>query len=365
MTKILFLTQTLGGGGAERVLVNLVNNMNKTKYDVTVETMFSGGVNEKFLNKDVKYFCKKAPMFHGISQVMRFIPARLLYKYFVGKEKYDVVVAFMHGIPAKVISGCTLKNAKKISWLHCGDMNKTSMFTCFPTFKSAVKAYGTFDEVLGVAKSVSDAFSKKTGLYDNVSYCYNVNDTNKIFSLAAEEDVDIKYTPPLVCSVGRFTAEKGFSRLIKISNRLHKEGIDHTLMLIGGGALEEKIKAEAQELGENVIFTGFQSNPYKYLNKADIFVCSSFFEGLSTSTTEAVILGLPTVSTNVSGAKEILGENNKYGMVVGIEDEDLYKGLKEMLTSEELCNSYKEKAKKRGEFFNTENAVRETVKHFE
>ena len=364
MTKILFLTQTLGGGGAERVLVNLVNNMDKTKYDVTVATMFGGGVNEKFLNKDVKYFCKKAPLFPGVSQIMRFIPAKLLYKYFVGKEKYDVVVAFMHGVPAKVISGCTLKNAKKISWLHCGDMNKTSMFTCFPTFKSAVKAYSSFDKILGVAKSVSDAFSKKTGLYDNVSYCYNVNDTAKIFDMS-KETVELEYKAPLVCSVGRFTSEKGFSRLIKISNRLHNEGVEHSLMLIGGGTLEESIKAEAKALNEDVIFTGFQNNPYKYLNKADIFVCSSFFEGLSTATTEAVVLGLPTVSTNVSGAKEILGENNEYGMVVGMDDEDLYKGLKEMLTNDEVRNSYKEKAKERGEFFNTENAVRETVKHFE
>lgn len=364
MIKILFLTQNLGGGGAERVLVNLVNNMDKTKYDITVATMFSDGVNKDFLSKDVKYFCKHAPSFHGVSQVMRFIPARLLYKYFVGNEKYDVVVAFMHGVSAKVISGCTLKNAKKISWLHCGDMEKTSMFRSFPTFKSAVKAYSSFDKVLGVAKSVSDAFSKKTGLYENVSYCYNVNDTNKIFKLA-EETVELVYKAPLVCSVGRFTSEKGFSRLIKISNRLHNECIDHTLMLIGGGALEENIKAEAKELNENVIFTGFQNNPYKYLNKADVFVCSSFFEGLSTATTEAVVLGIPTISTNVSGAKEILGEHNEYGLVVGMEDEDLYQGLKEMLTNEELRNSYKEKAKIRGEFFNTENAVRETVKHFE
>ncbi len=364
MIKILFLTQTLGGGGAERVLVNLVNNMDKAKYDITVATMFSGGVNEKFLNKDVKYFCKHAPSFHGVSQVMRFIPAKWLYKYFVGNEKYDVVVAFMHGLPAKVISGCTLKNAKKISWLHCGDMEKTSMFSCFLNFKSAVKAYGSFDKVLGVAKRVSDAFSKKTGLYENVSYCYNVNDTDKIFNLA-KETVELDYKSPLVCSVGRFTAEKGFSRLIKISNRLHNEGVDHTLMLIGGGALEETIKLEAKELGESVIFTGFQDNPYKYLSKADIFVCSSFFEGLSTATTEAVVLGLPTVSTNVSGAKEILGENNEYGLVVGVDDEDLYNGLKEMLTNEEVRNYYKKQAEIRGEFFNTENAVRETVKHFE
>ena len=55
MKKVLFFIPTLGQGGAEKVLVNLVNNMDKSKYDVTVQVLFDGGVNTQFLNKDVKY----------------------------------------------------------------------------------------------------------------------------------------------------------------------------------------------------------------------------------------------------------------------------------------------------------------------
>ena len=71
------------------------------------------------------------------------------------------------------------------------------------------------------------------------------------------------------------------------------------------------------------------------------------------------------IASTVSGAREILGENNDYGLVVGLEDDDLYDGLKKMITDEKLRYHYKEKANERGQFFNTENAVRDTVKFFE
>lgn len=364
MIRILFLIQTLGGGGAERVLVNLVNNMDHSKYDISVRTMFGDGANRELLSKQVKYSCKKAPYFPGVTYLFRFIPSKLLYKYFIGSDEYDIVVAFMHGLPAKVIAGCTLKNVRRIAWLHCGDMNKTSMFRCFPTFCSAVKTYSGFDKVLGVAKTVTDNFTRATGISHNVSVCYNVNDTDLIRNLAAENAEIPDYPNPLVCSVGRFTEEKGFSRLVQISHRLHSEGINHTLMLIGAGAQFERIKLEANALGENVIFTGFQQNPYKYMKNADIFVCSSYYEGLSTATTEAIILGIPTISTNVSGAKEILGENSEYGKVVDLDDESLYTALKEFIMDDNLRLYFKKQAEKRSVFFTTENSVKETVKHF-
>ncbi|MCD8025718.1 MAG: hypothetical protein LUF33_01975 [Clostridiales bacterium] len=56
MTKILFMIPNLSHGGAEKVLVNLVNNMDRNKFDITVQTLFAGGVNEQFLKKDIK--CK-------------------------------------------------------------------------------------------------------------------------------------------------------------------------------------------------------------------------------------------------------------------------------------------------------------------
>ncbi len=92
MKKILFLIDSLTGGGAEKVLVNLVNNMDTTEYDITVETMFFDGVNAQFLKPEINYFCRKAPHFHGISHVLKRIPDTLLYKYFVGNAKYDIQV---------------------------------------------------------------------------------------------------------------------------------------------------------------------------------------------------------------------------------------------------------------------------------
>ena len=58
MIKILFLINTLGGGGAERVLVNLVNSMDKTKFDITIETMFADGINKEFLTSDIRCISK-------------------------------------------------------------------------------------------------------------------------------------------------------------------------------------------------------------------------------------------------------------------------------------------------------------------
>jgi hypothetical protein len=106
LIKVLFLINSLNGGGAERVLVNLVNNMDRNRFDLTVETMFNDGVNRDFLHKDIKYISKKAISFHGISKLIRLIPASALYKFFIGNDKYDVLIAYMHGAPTKVIAGC-------------------------------------------------------------------------------------------------------------------------------------------------------------------------------------------------------------------------------------------------------------------
>ena len=91
MIKILFLINTLGGGGAEKVLVNLVNNMDRGQFDITVETMFSGGVNQTLLKPDIKYICKNAFTMKGISHIYKFLPSKYLYRKYIGRKKYDII----------------------------------------------------------------------------------------------------------------------------------------------------------------------------------------------------------------------------------------------------------------------------------
>ena len=74
---------------------------------------------------------------------------------------------------------------------------------------------------------------------------------------------------------------------------------------------------------------GFQSNPYSYMKRSDLYVCSSYVEGFSTVVSEAVILGIPVVTTESSGMREILGDS-EYGLITENSDESLYQGMKKM-----------------------------------
>lgn len=357
MKKLLFLIHTLGGGGAERALVNLVNHLNPEKYDITVETMFDDGINAKGLMPHIHYISKKAPCPKGTAQLLKMIPARALFRFFIGKKDYDLLIAYMHGIPVKVISGN--KNTKKIAWLHNGNPETSTMFTCWLSENRAFKAYDCCDAIVGVCKSVSDAFSQYTHITKKVRVVYNTLDSNRIISLS-------KSNPPVffdkqyinIVTTGRLGKEKGYSRLINVCKKIRDEGNSIKLYIIGSGTEEESLKRQVNNLSmdNTVFFLGFQDNPYQYVDKCDIFVCSSFTEGLSTATLEALILGKAIVSTDVSGAKEILGDN-EYGIIVNNSEEGIYSGLKTLLNDRKNLNEYGIKAMKRGSFFSVNNTV--------
>ena len=365
MIKILFLINTLGGGGAEKVLVNLVNNMDYSKFDITVETMFDDGVNAKLLNKEIRYISKKALCPRGIAQIFRFFSSKQLFKFFIGDEKYDILVAYMHGAPVKVISGCTDKHTKKISWLHNGNPATGTFFKFWFSEKNAIKVYEKLDAVVGVSNSVSKAFSDYTKISENIITVYNTNDVKKIIDLSAEKAEKDKSVIDIM-SVGRISHEKGYLRFFEVCNKLKKEYREIKVTVIGSGEEENELRTlvEKNNASDWFILTGFQCNPYKYLANADLFVCPSYVEGLSTAVTEAIILGIPSVSTDVSGAKEILGENNEYGIVVDNSEEGLFNGMKMMLSDIQIREDYREKANKRAEFFKTENTVRQAEKLF-
>ncbi len=366
MIKILFLINTLGGGGAERVLVNLVNNMNSCEFDITVKTMFEGGVNASLLNDSVKYINKNAPCPRGVAYIFRFIPSKLLYKIFIGNEKYDILVAYMHGAPVKVICGCSDKSVKKIAWLHNGNPETGTFFNFWFNKKSAFKAYMQCNKLVAVSKSVEDSFFAYTGI-NNVSVVYNTSDVAIIKELSIEDcPMTFKNGSPVICSVGRLVKEKSYDRLINVAARLKSDGFDFNLVIVGDGEKRNELKNQAEKLNASdyIHFVGYDTNPYKYLKHSDLFVCSSYTEGLSTALTEAIILGIPCVSTDVSGAIEILGENNDFGIVTENSEQGIYEGIRKMLEDENIRWHYSQKAKERSVFFNTENTVRQAEELF-
>lgn len=362
MTKILFLINTLGGGGAEKVLVNLVNNMDSSAFDITVETMFDDGVNADRLNKNIRYISKKAHCPRGIAYILRFFSAKQLYRYFIGNEKYDVIVAYMHGAPVKVISGCPDSKTKKIAWLHNGNPETGTFFRFWFSKKKAFDAYRSCNSIAAVSDSVAKAFSKYTVIKDNVSVVYNTNEVAKIRSMATEfnpyENAEESFR---IVSVGRISAEKGYDRFYHVCHRLHDEGYNFDVTIAGSGEKENELRqlVEKDNSCDWFHFAGFQSNPYPYVANADLFVCPSYQEGLSTAVTEAVILGVPCISTDVSGAKEILGYNNEYGVVTQNNEDALYIGIKELLENKEFLKKYQSNVQERASFFDTAKTVKQ------
>ena len=156
------------------------------------------------------------------------------------------------------------------------------------------------------------------------------------------------------------TQLQGVSKAISSIAENIEKNIKNHIYILGIGEEKEKYEKYLTEnnLTDTFTFLGYRDNPYKYVKKADLYVCSSRREGFSTAVTEALIVGTPVVSTNCSGAYELLGENNEYGIVTENNEDALYEGIKKMLTTPDLLEAYAAKAKERGKAFSTEKTVK-------
>ena len=130
MIKILFLIHDLGQGGAEKVLVNLLNNLDKTKFDVTLMVLFGGGIHENSLDPSIKLIRIFKKMIPGNSIWLKLATPRQLHRMFI-HDKYDIEIAYLEGPSARIISGCSDKKTKLISWIHSkqSPMKQLSRYT--------------------------------------------------------------------------------------------------------------------------------------------------------------------------------------------------------------------------------------------
>ncbi len=361
MKKILFFIHDLGQGGAEKVLVNLVNNMDRTKFDITVQALFAGGVNEQFLCRDVKYKCCYKKVFPGNSRYMKLFTPKQLFKKYI-KEDYDIIVSYLEGPAARIVSGCTNHKTKLVNWIHCKMENEREAMVGFRSFDEAKKCYNRFDFTACVSKWVMHYFTQTFSFEKPIDVIYNTIETDDIIEKSEEPVTDIEFRKDYfnICSVGKISQVKGFDRLAVIHKKLLDDGIKNHVYIFGIG--EDRAKIEDFLLENNLqstfTFMGYNTNPYKYVKNCDLYVCSSYSEGFSTSVTESLIVGTPVVTTLCSGMKEMLGENNEYGIVTENNEDALYQGIKKILTEEGLLEHYAKQAEERGRFFDTKTTAK-------
>lgn len=358
--KILFLIHDLYCGGAERVLVNLVNNLDQEKYDITIQTLFDVGMLRDRLNDNIHYIGGFKKVFRGNVTLTKLFTSNQLCKMLI-KDDYDLVVSYLEGQCSRIVSAY---NGKKIAWIHVESNSQEEITNNFRSYDETKNCYSKFDKIVCVAKTVEDNFNSYFHLEDKTEVIYNVIDKDAILEKSKEKQALINPNDDCfnIVSVGRLLIEhKGFDRLIRIHNKLNEEGIKNKLFIFGEG--EGRKTLEELTNDDLVVLSGFVENPYKYVKDADLFVCPSYKEGYSTAVTEALILGIPVISTEVSGARELI--NNGCGVVCENDEQALYNAIKQALTNKALLEEYKQKAKSRSEQFSTAELVENCEKIFD
>lgn len=379
MKKILFILPSLTMGGLERTQVTLANALNRIGYGVTVMILDNNVELANELDESVRLVYK--PYKNHPGKKIPYIRHKLyddgmwetratpgqLYKYYVGNEKFDVEIAYFHGLSVKIISGSTNREAVRLAWVH-SDFKKIRSFGFnFKNFSDVQRAYKSFDKVFCVSEQAKKSFIEIIGDTGNTEVVYNMLPAEQIRRLA-QEKLSFEYPASKLklVLIGRLKdSVKGQKRLISAVSRLRAEGAEISLTLVGGGEDREDIEKEIKNraASDYVYTAGSQKNPYPYIKKADLLVCASYYEGFNLTVAEALILGVPVLSTECTGPVEIL-DGGKYGIIVENSEEGLYEGLKKLYNSPVLLKDYREKAKLRQDFFSEEKILKQITDLF-
>lgn len=356
MINILFFIESLSGGGAEKVLRDLVNAMDQTRFAITVQTLYPEDTG-KYLAQGIRYrYCyPKASRWND--RRMRIEAALgLTYPLHI-RDAYDIEVAYLECGATKIMAGSTNRQALKLAWVHCDLAKKAAQVDRF--IRDTEKYYKTYDKVVCVSDDVRKSFEKMYGPSIETKTIYNCYDDAEILRKASASVC--KESEPTVIAIGRLTAQKGFDILLRVHKRLVDDGLHYQLKILGEGPDRGQLEAFIEEntLRDSVTLCGFQNNPYPLLKSAAFYVCSSRYEGFSTTVIESLILGIPVVTTDCTGMREILGDS-QYGLIAADGEDGLYEAMKRMLTDPQLLAHYREQAELRGKDFSCEKLVRAT-----
>lgn len=164
-----------------------------------------------------------------------------------------------------------------------------------------------------------------------------------------------------IVSVGRLMPQKNQLMLIDAFSRVHQKHPDYKLVIYGEGSFRDNLERRIEELNLNncVFLPGSSTSVFDEIASARLFVLSSDYEGMPNALIEAMCLGLPCVSTKVSGATDLIRDGDN-GSLIDVGDEDaLYRRIKQMIEEEDLRNRYAHKATELNAELNVDKIMRQ------
>ena len=364
--SILFIIDSLTCGGAEKSLVSLLPLLNQNKYEIYLWMRYPRGAFMPLLSEDVHIV--EQPLYSK-SERIKFKLGGLFYSIMyrlnklIGKNeptaetlwkcqgwalkipagKWDTVVAYQQGIPT-FLAANKFTDCKKIAWINA-DIFKAGYNTKFNS-----KFYQKFDYICPVSdvlhKMMDMRMPEFSERYITVWDIINPDLTRK---LAKESCVNLRKDNGeyIFVTTGRLVPPKGYDIAIEAAKILKENGVKFKWYFIGEGperqTIEHNIKTNA--LTNHIILLGLQTNPYKYMEQADVYVQTSKFEGFGMTIAEAKILGKPIVSTNFDVVyNQITHEKN--GLIAEMNGKSIADSIYRMITDNELRKSIIDEVKR-------------------
>lgn len=362
MQKMLFIYGPLNAGGAERVLLDFLSNLDRKKYDISLCLMIDGGTLAHEIPKDIKTFALWTDYNLNYKLAYRtsiwfgndYLFKRVLHKKI--KDEYDVIISFLEGMPLKLHS-LLLYNSKNITWVHADlDKHRYSQNSFYK--KREQEAYEKMDTVVCVSKDTEKAFLRRFQNFKKPTLSiYNPIDNLKIQTLSKAFVVE-KSEKFKIVLVGRLTEPKRIDRALRVAALCKSEKLNIQFQIVGDGEFRDELKKMVADLDINdyVEFVGYQNNPYPYIKEADVLLSSSAYEGFGLVLCEAMCLGVPAIATKTAGPSEIIGDN-RYGLLCEHDDKAIFEAIKELCNNIDLQKHYKEMGLKRALDFSVTNAM--------
>ena len=374
MKKILFMCINMNIGGTEKALLTMLNEMDRSKYEITLLMLeeYGGFLNQipdgikvmylkeykalkKFINDPpqllVKELIKNRKIIGGLSLLVIYIISKLIkdisiyYKYILRNvdtlnEEYDIAIAYagpMDFISYFVIN--KIKSKKRVQWIHF-DISKIGFNVNF-----AKKIYDKFDKVFVVSNEGKDKLINfLPSLKDKTEVFFNIISCKMIEKMSYEgEGFSDDFDGTRILTVGRLSKEKGQDLIIPVLKKLKENGYKVRWYCIGDGPAKKEYEKLVDKLNikDDFIFLGSKLNPYTYMKECNIYVQPSKHEGYCITLGEARCFNNPIVTTNFTGANEQI-DDEKIGLICDISEWEIYKSIKRLLDDRELYEKLKE-----------------------
>ena len=311
--KILLLTGSLFKGGAEKRLMSLYHNLNKIKFTNYV------GIFGKINKKRISYKLRKNFYYLG---KRGFFPILSFTRMLSLIHSIKPIIIFSNLRRINVLSALTGIFPLRLSTVIVVGVSNNPKYHPNSLFTRLI--YAHTNRLIANSYGTKNYLCNEWGL-DNkkIHVIYNGVNSSEIKLLAKDASVFDWYKDslPIIVTIGRLSSQKNHACLIKAFSIVRKHN-ESRLVIVGEGPLRMNLERMARNVGvaEHIRFAGYQPNPYKFLSRSSLFILSSRWEGFPNVLLEAMVCGIPVVSTDIDfGPREII-DHGETGFLVPNDD---------------------------------------------